>query len=204
MYRLYIICMLILNLLYISELQSTIENMKSMVIGTWAECARRKIEHYYEVCRGKYEVASNRNGPCSGCSENWFEREEQKMTWSKTEQVSRRKFLTCILSKYNWLSKRLSILLVVHFCRRPRFWRVPLFSSATHDFTRLHRFRQRPTTITIFVDNLQPRRSSLTHDHFCFGYHNCFCFDPLYFKFSFSLTSWSLLNLKFHSRLLLL
>ncbi|KGN65701.1 hypothetical protein Csa_019881 [Cucumis sativus] len=39
--------------------------MKSMVIGTWAECARRKIEHYYEVCRGKYEVASNRNGPCS-------------------------------------------------------------------------------------------------------------------------------------------
>ncbi|TYK22029.1 uncharacterized protein E5676_scaffold482G00720 [Cucumis melo var. makuwa] len=33
----------------------------SMIIGTWAECAKRKVEHYYKARREKYEVASNRN-----------------------------------------------------------------------------------------------------------------------------------------------
>uniref|UniRef100_A0A9I9EAP2 Uncharacterized protein n=1 Tax=Cucumis melo TaxID=3656 RepID=A0A9I9EAP2_CUCME len=47
-----------------SELESQIVVVKSstwtvasMIVGTWAECAKRKVEHYYEVRRGKYKVA---------------------------------------------------------------------------------------------------------------------------------------------------
>ena len=44
----------------------------SMIIGTWAECAKRKVEHYYEVHREKYEVAANRNNPYSGGSRKFI------------------------------------------------------------------------------------------------------------------------------------
>ncbi|KAA0046453.1 hypothetical protein E5676_scaffold1251G00680 [Cucumis melo var. makuwa] len=37
-------------------------------IGTWAECVKKGVEHYYELRRRKYEVASNRNDPCSSVS----------------------------------------------------------------------------------------------------------------------------------------
>ena len=39
-----------------------------MNIGTWSKCAKREVEHYYELCREKPEVASNRNNPYSGGS----------------------------------------------------------------------------------------------------------------------------------------
>uniref|UniRef100_A0A9I9E990 Uncharacterized protein n=1 Tax=Cucumis melo TaxID=3656 RepID=A0A9I9E990_CUCME len=30
----------------------------SMIIETWAKCVKRKVEHYYELHREKYELAS--------------------------------------------------------------------------------------------------------------------------------------------------
>ncbi|KAA0037849.1 uncharacterized protein E6C27_scaffold113G00420 [Cucumis melo var. makuwa] len=36
--------------------------------GTWVECAKREVEHYYELCRKKHEVASNKNNPYSSGS----------------------------------------------------------------------------------------------------------------------------------------
>ena len=40
----------------------------SMIIRTWAERTKRRVEHYYEVHRRKYEVASNKNDLCYGGS----------------------------------------------------------------------------------------------------------------------------------------
>ena len=39
-----------------------------MTKGLWVECAKREVEHYYELHRKKYEVASNRSDPCFGGS----------------------------------------------------------------------------------------------------------------------------------------
>ena len=37
-------------------------------VGTWAECAKRKLEHCYELRRKKYKIASKRSYPRSGGS----------------------------------------------------------------------------------------------------------------------------------------
>ena len=40
----------------------------TMIIGTWAKCAKGKVEHYYELHQSKYEIALNRNDSCFGDS----------------------------------------------------------------------------------------------------------------------------------------
>ena len=37
----------------------------SMILETWAECIKRKIEHYYKLHREKYKFASNKKNPYS-------------------------------------------------------------------------------------------------------------------------------------------
>ncbi|KAA0045599.1 hypothetical protein E6C27_scaffold243G001050 [Cucumis melo var. makuwa] len=44
----------------------------SMIIETWARCAKREVEHYYEHRRRKFEVASNRNNLCSSGSRKFI------------------------------------------------------------------------------------------------------------------------------------
>ena len=48
----------------------------SLIIETWATCAKRVVGHYYESCLVKHKVAWNRKYPNSCGSENWLEREE--------------------------------------------------------------------------------------------------------------------------------
>uniref|UniRef100_A0A9I9EM74 Uncharacterized protein n=1 Tax=Cucumis melo TaxID=3656 RepID=A0A9I9EM74_CUCME len=38
----------------------------NMIIGAWTECAKKKVKHYYELRRRKYEIASNKNDHCFG------------------------------------------------------------------------------------------------------------------------------------------
>uniref|UniRef100_A0A9I9E945 Uncharacterized protein n=2 Tax=Cucumis melo TaxID=3656 RepID=A0A9I9E945_CUCME len=47
----------------IVAIMSSTWTVASMIIETWAEYAKREVEHYYEVRREKYEVASNKNNP---------------------------------------------------------------------------------------------------------------------------------------------
>ena len=74
-------------------------NVASMIIETWAECAKRKVEHYYEVHQEKYEVASNRNNPHSGGSRKLIGKRGAVNDKIDNRKVSHRKFLTFILSK---------------------------------------------------------------------------------------------------------
>uniref|UniRef100_A0A9I9EJM1 Uncharacterized protein n=1 Tax=Cucumis melo TaxID=3656 RepID=A0A9I9EJM1_CUCME len=39
-------------------IKSSTWTVVSIIIETWTECAKREVEHYYELCRGKYKFAS--------------------------------------------------------------------------------------------------------------------------------------------------
>ena len=48
--------------------------LANMITGTWAECAKREVEHYYKLRQKKHEVASNIDDPCSGGSKKSIEK----------------------------------------------------------------------------------------------------------------------------------
>ena len=66
--------------------------------------AKMEVEHYYEVRRGKYEVASNRNDLCFGGSKKLIGK--RGAVNDMIENRSHRKFSTCILSKGRFCLKQ--------------------------------------------------------------------------------------------------